>query len=205
MTTGEQVFLSTLERGQTNLTLTDSEYHHLIRVRRFLEGQEIWVVNGLGLAALARIQKIQSNALELEIVSFEENRGELDTELILALANLKGDHLDLVVEKSTELGVHQIFPLITDHTIKKGINQNRLQRIAITAMKQSRRSRLTEIHKLMTFTDFAQAHKNETHLFCYSIESALPLLESKHLFQDSKQVVIWIGPEGDWSKDEIDL
>lgn len=205
MNTGEQVYLSTLSRGQTSLNLVDSEYHHLIRVRRFSVGQEIWVVNGQGLAAHTKITNIGSDSLNLEISSFEDLRGELPTELILAIANLKGDHLGMVIEKSTELGVNQIFPLFTDHTVKKGLNLNRLERIALSAMKQSRRSKVPTVHELTTCQDLMHAHQDATHLFCYGTDSVTPLMENRDQIQGSNRVVIWIGPEGDWSKDEIDL
>ncbi|MCK5794269.1 MAG: RsmE family RNA methyltransferase, partial [Anaerolineales bacterium] len=131
MITGEQVYLPTFKQGLTSLTLTGSEYHHLIRVRRFKLGSEVWVVDGCGTAALTRIAAIGNTDLDLTILAEEPGRGELSGEIILAIANLKGDHLNLIVEKATELGVHQIVPLLTEHTVKRGINLTRLQRIAI--------------------------------------------------------------------------
>ncbi len=205
MITGEQVYLPGYKRGLTQLTLAGSEFHHLVRVRRFQPGQQIWVVDGRGTAALTRIASIGHNSLDLTILAEEPGRGELPGELILAIANLKGDHLNLIVEKATELGVHQIVPLLTEHTIKKGLNLNRLERIAIAAMKQSRRCQLPQIHDLTGFQEFAEAHQSATHLFCHAGDSSCSVYGSRLRIQRPKPVIMWIGPEGDWSKDEIDL
>ncbi len=205
MITGEQVFLPAFKSGQTHLKLEGTEFHHLIRVRRFVEGDEIWVVNGAGTAARATLDTIGDSSLDLLVEEEQQNRGELEINLILAVANLKGDHLNLIVEKATELGVHQIIPLLTDHTIKKGINKNRLERIAISAMKQSRRSRCPRIHDLTPFSDAVKNLSEASHLFCYSSDSSTPIVPSIQKMKASLPTVIWIGPEGDWSKDEIDL
>ena len=205
MITGEQVFLPAFKSGQNYLHIEGSEYHHLIRVRRFVEGNEIWVVNGAGLAARARLESIGESSLKLEVLEEHPNRGELGIHLVLAVANLKGDHLNLVVEKATELGVNEIIPLLTDHTIKKGINAKRLQRIAVSAMKQSRRSRCPRIHDLTPFSTAVKQLTEATHLFCYASDSSLDIIPLVQKNKASIPQVIWIGPEGDWSKDEIDL
>jgi len=203
--TGEQVYCPDFTPDQTKLTLTGSEFHHLVRVRRFQLGQDIWVVNGHGSAALCQISSRGSATLDLTVLKPVAERGELPTRLILAIANLKRDHLELVVEKATELGVHTIVPLLTEYTVKKGINQSRLERIAIAAMKQSRRSRLPMIQDLTPFKVFVEHNPTGAQLFCYAHDQSEPLLQRLGTTPASEQVTIWIGPEGDWSQDEIDL
>lgn len=205
MITGEQVYLPAFESGQTHLKLAGTEFHHLIRVRRFAVGDKIWVVNGAGVAAHACLDSIEETSLNLKVLEEHPDRGELGEHLILAVANLKGDHLNLIVEKATELGVNEIIPLLTDHTIKKGLNKDRLERIAISAMKQSRRSRCPKIHDLTPFSVCVKSIPDAVHLFCYGADSSLPLTTVMDKMKPSMPLVIWIGPEGDWSKDEIDL
>jgi len=202
--TGEQVFLPALKGGQSNITLADSEFHHLVRVRRFDAADEIWVINGQGLAALTQIVTVDTDSLVLKVLHEEADRGELSADITLAVANLKGDHLGLVVEKASELGVREIVPLLTDHTIKKGLNRKRLERIAIAAMKQSRRSRLPHIHDLTPYREFVRHQQHKLQLFCHAGDAGTPLLENRQVTR-SEKITLWIGPEGDWSKDEIDL
>ncbi|MCF7807536.1 MAG: 16S rRNA (uracil(1498)-N(3))-methyltransferase [Candidatus Marinimicrobia bacterium] len=204
MISGEQVYLPELDQGQEHISITDREYHHLIKVRRFVVGDAIWAVNGKGLAAFCRIEAISNDSAELGISKIESHRGELPRHLTLAIANLKGDHLDLVVEKATELGVHEIIPLMTDRTIKKGLKQERLKRIAVSAMKQSRRSRLPAIHPLTSFQEMVSSRQDAYHLFCHADESSVELTVNKEL-KKQRNLTVLIGPEGDWSKDEIDL
>jgi len=203
--TGEQVYLPTFQSGQSYLKIEGNEFHHLIRVRRFVEGEEVWVVNGRGLAASTSIETIGQTTLELKVLEEYPERGELGKHLTLAVANLKGDHFNLIVEKATELGVHEIVPLLTDRTIKKGINRQRLERIAVAAMKQSRRSRLPILHEMTSFPDCVKQFDKGFQLFCFAADSSrsIPALIAK--MEQSDSIVIWIGPEGDWSKDEIDL
>lgn len=175
MITGEQVYLPAFQPDQERLRIASQESHHLIRVRHYQEGAEIWAVNGLGTAFRAKIISIQ------------------------------GDHLDLVVEKATELGVSTIVPLLTDHTIKKGLNNQRLERIAVAAMKQGRRSRLPAIEDLTPFKTLVHKTNHATNLFCHANEHGADILIQKASIQAAREVVIWVGPEGDWSQDEIDL
>ncbi|MCF7824765.1 MAG: 16S rRNA (uracil(1498)-N(3))-methyltransferase [Candidatus Marinimicrobia bacterium] len=204
MITGEQVYLPALQGGQSRITIEGSEFHHLIRVRRYDVGDEIWVVNGQGLGVLTCIESIEQESLVLKINQEVLERGEMARKITLVVANLKGDHLELVTEKATELGVQEIVPLLTDHTIKKGLNRDRLERIAIAAMKQSRRSRLPIIRNLTPFHSFVQQQLQGIHLFCYADDSSQSILEIDKIHV-SEEIFIWIGPEGDWSKDEIDL
>jgi len=203
--TGEQVYLPDFKSGQTHLKIEGTEFHHLVRVRRYTVGDEVWVVNGAGIAARAILHAVGESSLELKVLDEIQNRGELDAEIILAIANLKGDHINLIVEKATELGVTQIIPLLTDHTIKKGLNKDRLARIAVSAMKQSRRSRCPLIHELTPFKKAVSEQGEAKHYFCHASETSIPLTTSIQGKNDSTPLVIWIGPEGDWSKDEIDL
>ena len=205
MITGEQVYLPAFNSGPSHLKLEGSEFHHLVRVRRFVVGNEIWVINGKGLAARTIIESIAETSLSLEVLETHPGRGELGHELCLAVANLKGDHLNLIVEKATELGVTEIIPLKTDRIVKKGLNRDRLERIAISAMKQSRRSRLPLIHDLTPFAAAVKSFPEASHLFCHADEKSLPLIDVLTPIRNSKQFVLWVGPEGDWSKDEIDL
>ena len=205
MITGEQVYLPAFNSGQTLLQLKDTEFHHLIRVRRYAMGDEIWVVNGQGTSARATIRSIGEDTLELEVIEEYVERGELGVHLTLAVANLKGDHLNMIIEKATELGVNEIVPLLTERTIKKGINLQRLQRVAVSAMKQSRRSRCPIIHELTPFRKAVEILRPAHQIFCYASSESQPLLYSTHKMPFDSPVVIWVGPEGDWSKDEIDL
>jgi len=201
---GEQVYLPEFQHGQKSIIVKDQEYHHLINVRRFEPDDEVWIVNGLGLAGLARVSDVEAQTAHLEVRRLEENRGELDVHLTLAIANLKGDHLNVVVEKATELGVHEIIPLLTDRTIKKGVNLDRLNRIAVSAMKQSRRSHLPVIRELTSFKAAIAENHTGVHLFCHADDSSVDLHRQTNIHSASR-IVVWIGPEGDWSKDEIDL
>lgn len=201
----EQVYAPDLTPGTTRLEISGDEFHHLHRVRRFQPGQQLAVVNGKGLCAYTIIREITNDSAILEIEELKPGAGEAGRQIHLAMAILKGDHFTEAVEKCIELGVSSVQPLLCDHTIKKNINIERLNRVAITAMKQSRRSRLTEISAPLTFTEYCKALGGGRKLFAIDHFESIPMQSILQNLHKQEALTIFIGPEGGWSESEIDF
>ncbi|MCF7800907.1 MAG: 16S rRNA (uracil(1498)-N(3))-methyltransferase [Candidatus Marinimicrobia bacterium] len=200
----EQVFLPDLDLDAPSLRITGSELHHLRTVRRFGPGQQVVAVSGKGHARTLTLEKIEKDTAYAQAGVLRTDAGELALPLTLCVANLKSDHLEWVVEKATELGAWRIVPLLTDHTVKKGLRLERLERIAISALKQSGRSRLPVIDALTPFDSALRNLNTGEHWFCIAAPSARPVvtLTTKPATQP---LTVWIGPEGDWSEEEWSL
>jgi len=119
------------------VSLGGDEFHHLVRVRRLRAGEQVTLTNGQGLLAHAELAEINKQSAILEIKSIRQATAR-EIPYAVAFALLKNKHDELLVEKCTELGTAQFYPMITDFGVRnEGKNtQNRLLRIAISAIKQ---------------------------------------------------------------------
>ncbi len=149
--------------GQT-ITLNADETKHLRDVLRLHEGEKISVFDGTGTEFLCEIEKIEKQKTLLKIVENIPNFRESALNLTLAVALLKGEKFDLVVQKACELGVSDIIPLITkraDVKIKDKKESDkkldRWQRISLEAAKQCGRSRLMQIEEAIDFKKFVES------------------------------------------------
>lgn len=177
--------------------LSEEESKHCVRVLRLKQGSKVELLNGKGLSAIAEIADDHPKKCRLIILSsefFPPNR-----EVHLALAPTKNmDRMEWLVEKATEIGLTKLSFLKCDHNERGQLKLDRLEKIAISAMKQSKRYYLPEISELIPFQTFIQNNPNGFIGHCYPAEK-IPL----DSIVDSK--VFLIGPEGDFSENEVKL
>ena len=185
--------------GASRVELMDEEAHHLTHVLRLVKGDTVALFDGKGHAVRATVGRIDSDIVELEVGdSLPTNESKLA--LTLALAVPKGDTMSLIVQKLTELGVATIQPLLSDHSEMPGDavtkRISRWQRVALEAAKQCGRSRLPVIETPKPFAALARPGASVL------TPGAPPLASSEKL---SANPVVLVGPEGGWSRPELDL
>jgi len=185
---------------QTTLyQLSESEANHITKVLHMRVGEKINLVNGQGISAQATITNIQNRKCFVEIVSKIQHK-KPNYSVHIAIAPTKShERIDYLVEKSCEIGATRISFLKTKNTIRKNIKIERLNTIAISAMKQSQRLFLPTIDDIVSFEDFIAQHFNGYIAHCNE--------DSKeHLVSifDGKSPIL-IGPEGDFSNEEINI
>jgi 16S rRNA (uracil1498-N3)-methyltransferase len=186
--------------SESNVILDLEETRHLRDVLRLKITDEVRVFNGEGKefhCKIIEISKKSSNLTILEEVT--PISPESNLELILAVALLKGDKLDLVVQKAVELGVAKFVPISTIRSDAKAVRLDRLQRIAMEATKQCGRARLMQISELIEFRKFVQVADGEKVLFAERSGGKLANLKS------GKKITAFIGPEGGWEESEIEF
>lgn len=140
-------------------TLTGSEAHHLLHVLRAAPGMEVVLFDGSGDEFEAEVTACKRSTVELAILERRAVDRELPQPLVLGVAMPKGDRQRWIVEKSVELGVTRLVPLITERSEKQG--GEKLSRYVVEASKQCGRNRLMEIAEPMRWGDWLAA---ETHL-----------------------------------------
>ena len=187
---------SALEVGDV-LRLSEEEGHHVYRVLRGRAGDRIEVVDGAGRLFVAGLGG------EREAVVLEERPAAGDEgRATLYQAVPKGRHMDLVVEKATELGVGRIVPLATERGVVRLLKQDgkvrRWRRVAEAAARQSLRLRVPEVGEVVTFSE-AVREAGETGVLLHN-GSDLPPLED---VVPSQAVGLFVGPEGGWSEGEL--
>jgi 16S rRNA (uracil1498-N3)-methyltransferase len=186
--------------SESNVTLDPEETRHLRDVLRLKIADEVRVFNGEGKefhCKIGEIWKKSSNLTILKEVTPISPESNLD--LILAVALLKGDKLDLVVQKAVELGVTKFVPISTVRSDAKAVRLDRLQRIALEATKQCGRAKLMQIIDLIEFNKFAQAAEGERILFAEKSGGKLETAKS------GEKITASIGPEGGWEESEIEF
>jgi 16S rRNA (uracil1498-N3)-methyltransferase len=186
--------------GKTVLDVAQS--NHCIKVLRHRAGDDINVVDGEGGFYTAKISSADAKQCLFEIESKTENFGKRDFQVHIAIAPTKNtDRFEWFLEKATEIGIDEITPLICEHSERRKINNERCEKILITAMKQSHRAYLPKLNKLTPFKNFTSTLFTSSHLFiCHWGEENGDL---KNAYQKGTDAVILIGPEGDFSENEI--
>ena len=196
-----------------SLTLQAGEARHLREVLRLGPGDQVHVFDGAGREFECSIEKSRKESAELKVVAeVEPARPESPLRLTLAVALLKSDKFDLVVQKATELGVGRVVPVITklaDIRLRDGsdVTQRvtRWRRIALEACKQSGRALVPEVSLPTSFAELVPATNAPGHRKLMFSEregqSLLNIIRPREAGQ--QQVSVLVGSEGGWTDEEI--
>lgn len=188
----------------THHTLNPEESKHLLRVLRMKKGDTVTLTDGKGFFYDCRIEDDNSRACRLYVL--EKRKGD-DTPghmLHLAVAPTKNiARYKWFLEKATEIGVGRITPVICEHSERRQVKTDRLERILIAAMKQSLKSTLPQLNPPETFKNFVKKPFTGEKFIAY-IHSDVTDELSKIYIKGSPALIL-IGPEGDFSPAEVEL
>ena len=187
-----------------NYVLNETESKHAIKVLRLTVNDEIVLIDGKGTFYFAKIINPHAKKCEVEIVKIEQENSN-KPHLHLAIAPTKNnDRLEWLIEKATEIGISEITPIICDNSERKVLKTERLEKRAIAAMKQSLKATLPIINEACKLSELIIKDINNGEKFiahCYQENQK----HFKALYTKNSNGIILIGPEGDFSKPEIDL
>ena len=187
--------------------LDRQESGHCIKVLRHRAGDTIHVIDGCGNLYECRIVSADPSATGFEVVSVIEGYGSHPYELCMAVAPPKNiDRFEWFCEKATEIGVDTIVPLVGDYSERKVFKGDRCERIIISAAKQSHKGAVPALEPLTAVRDLLvrEFTPDTRKLICYCAECEGKVSIQEALCQASKYVIM-IGPEGDFSREEIAL
>lgn len=186
----------------TSHCLSEEESGHCVRVLRYGRGDEILLTDGCGTTYNARITNPHPKHCEFEVLSSEKQARTHDFYLHIAIAPTKNiERLEWMVEKCTEIGVDEITPLLCRFSERKTLRTDRLEKIILSAAKQSLTPYLPKLNPLTDFeTLIAQTEQEQKFIaHCYKEDKR----ELRDEIQKGKSVCVLIGPEGDFSEEEI--
>jgi len=189
------------ELESTTIQLPEDESKHAIKALRLKIGDYVLLTNGKGTLAQAQIidNHIKNTVLQIEEV---EEVPPSENRLHIALSILQhADRFEWFVEKAVELGIAEITPLICARTEKKHINIDRIKKIAISAMKQSRQAYLPKINEAEMFTYFIQNCGSTNKAIAMCEGNRIALSQWMHTINKNEFTVV-IGPEGDFTEHE---
>ncbi len=183
--------------------LNKQESHHLIKVLRKPVGTEIWLIDGIGNTYYGILQNIQNDVVSGRILEVFPKYGENKIQLKLGIGILKKDKMNFVVEKATECGANEIIPLVLDKCIKRDVNLDRLKKISRSAVKQCGRSVIPSIPRPIKLKELLNTNTNSLILVCHETAiNGIDIVPKKLI--NASNIVLLVGPEGDFSKKEID-
>lgn len=195
--------------------LVGEQYHHMVRVMRMKEGETVFLVLPKGPAFIAEIKEIESDKVICKWLYDEEQSKELPVEVTIVSGLPKGDKLELIVQKGTELGASEFIPFAATYSISKWEPKKiskkiqRLEKIALEAAEQSHRTQVPAISTVLSLTELiAKSHSYDVCLVAYEESAkqnegsqfATALKKLKH----GEKVMLVFGPEGGLSEKEID-
>ena len=199
-----QLFYNPNILEDTELVVFDKEESkHIIKVLRKSVGDVLEITNGNGWLfkasiTLANIKNCQASIIE------KEKKSKRDFHIHLAVAPTKlNDRYEWFLEKSTELGINEITPIVCDHSERKVIKHERYSKIIQSAMKQSLQCYLPKLNQLTPFNEFINTNHNGQKFIAHCDNGKK--LSLKNELRAKQDVTILIGPEGDFSVKEIEM
>lgn len=200
----EQVF-------QDRIEIIGKDVKHIKNVLRLRKKDKIEVLSE-GKTHICEIEELASDRVIVSILDAFEGKNEPTIDIILFQGVAKGDKMDFIIQKSTEVGVKEIYPLITNRTVVKIKDEKREQKkierwrtIAEEAAKQSKRDMVPKVHSTIDFKEMLEILKGEENIIIpYEMEETFTLKEA---LKDVKghRISIIIGPEGGFDEEEVKL
>lgn len=186
------------------LQLPEQESQHAVRVLRMSEGDELEVVDGCGCRYVCRITLAHSKRCAVEIVERVEEKPRWGCEIVLAVAPTKNlDRMEWLAEKVTEMGVDRIIPLRCRYSERKELKTERLGKILVSAMKQSLKAVLPQLDEMTPVMDVIGMPFAGKKYIAYCDSRIGRRLFSQE-FVKNENTLILVGPEGDFSPEEIE-
>lgn len=191
---------------ETTGRLDESDSAHCVRVLRKKEGDEIVVVDGKGSRFICIITEAHPKHTQLEIQSKESVVREWDSDIILAVAPTKhSDRMEWMLEKVTEIGLDKVVLVKCARSERKEMKVSRLEKVMVSAMKQSLKATLPEIGEIVSFKEFIKSIPTDCQKFFGYCDDSIERIDFAAIYDPKCPVVIMIGPEGDFSPEEVEM
>lgn len=202
-----RLFLNQENLSQNQIIeLENNDFNYLVKVMRRKVGDVILVFNGKNGEFLAKIIQINKKNCQIQLISQEKSQ-EKSSSITLAFAPVKNVRVDFIAQKATEMGVNKFQPIITKHSVVDKINENRFLANAKEAAEQCERLDIPTLDKITKLNSYLKnLDENQILILCDESGRALKAsaVLSKIKMQKDQEIIIFIGPEGGFSKEEFE-
>jgi 16S rRNA (uracil1498-N3)-methyltransferase len=184
--------------------LPESEMHHAVHVLRLITGDRIQLIDGTGKIYEAEIIAISKKHCAVNIISAKQEIKKWKIHIHIAVAPTKSsDRFDFFLEKATEIGINEITPLLCKNSERRKINTEKETQTVIAAMKQSGKAFLPKLNPLTDIKTFMQSQQNikQQKYIAHCRDDAKKLFSK--IIQPDRDILLLIGPEGDFTHEEI--
>jgi 16S rRNA (uracil1498-N3)-methyltransferase len=183
-------------------TLEEQESKHVIKVLRMRTGDTIILTDGKGRLCTAELSSVDPKSCEVRIVDVKEEYGKRNYYLHIGIAPTKNiNRFEWFLEKATEIGIDRIIPIICQRSERKVIKKERLDKVITSAMKQSLKAYHPLLEESRSFRDLIEQEFIGQKFIAYVEEGEHASLMSQ--YRPGEDVLILIGPEGDFSPEEV--
>ena len=194
--------------------LDQDESGHCIKVLRHRSGDEISVIDGSGTLYRCRITSDSSKGVEAAVIAQEHGWGTHPYRLHMAVCPTKNnDRYEWFAEKACEMGFDELSPVIGDHSERRVLKTSRVEKILVSAAKQSLKAAVPAVNEPMSVKEFIKSEEGQCQdrklrliAYCFEDEN-VPRRNIKEVLNsfDGNEIVVMIGPEGDFSREEAEL
>lgn len=190
-----------IQATDTSFTFDSNESKHIIKVLRKKNGDELWITNGNGYLFEAKIIDDNIKKCKVELISSKKTYAKSHWLHMVVAPTKMNDRFEWFLEKATEIGVDEITPIICDRSERKVLKLERMHRVLESAMKQSLQTYLPKLNEPINLSDFLDKPVTGLQFIAHCEDSERH--ELKRRVAADKDVTILIGPEGDFSPNEI--
>lgn len=188
----------------TDCFLTEEESRHCIKVLRLQKDDQIEIVDGKGNFYQAKITVPDPKKTRFKIFQAQQAFGKRNHYLHIAVAPTKNiERLEWFIEKATEIGIDEITPILCHHSERKIINHDRLNKVITSAIKQSLKAYHPQLNQLTNFSSLIKTQTEAQKWIAHCADGEK--VSVKEALIPQKKYLIVIGPEGDFSPQEINI
>lgn len=192
--------LNNIDKKNNRVSFSKDESHHILNVKIVPRNSIFYASDGSGIIYKLKLSGVKNKIAFADILKIIPTVNESDPTIIIASSLPSKTRLEFMVEKLTELGMNEFFPLISKRSKYSRINVERLEKISVSAMKQSRRSKLPKINPPLKIEEVLCRFKDKEKIYCIVLDSEIG---KTNLIPEKNNIIFFIGPEGGWSKEEI--
>lgn len=202
MTSNLRLFIPGQIVGMSRIQLEKPDIHYLLNVMKVKNQEEINIFNERDGEWVAKVNILTKENVFL--LPIKNTRIDITaSKVVLAFALLKRQNNSLVIQKATELNVREIYPMITERTIVKTANIEKLKLVAKEAAEQCGRLNIPKIHNTLNTDELIRKSKQNNIILCNNKEESEHILKLQTKIDYKKDSVILIGPEGGFSQNEF--
>ncbi|MEG0499751.1 MAG: 16S rRNA (uracil(1498)-N(3))-methyltransferase [Rikenellaceae bacterium] len=188
------------------IILDEEESKHAIKVLRKTVGDTLHIIDGEGGMYQATIVDSNPKHCTVSIIEAKKEYEKLPYQLHIAIAPTKNiDRIEWFVEKATEIGISAFTMLRTEHSERKTVNDERMEKVIVSAMKQSIKAYKPTLNSMIPLAEFLKQDFGDSECFIAHCSTNFERTHLKEILNGNSKIVLLIGPEGDFSDNEIEM
>ena len=191
-----------LDNSASQFIFTPEESHHIIKVLRKNEGDKLLITNGKGYIFEANIIVADAKKCKAQICSTTKKHRKMYWFHLVVAPTKSNDRFEWFLEKATEIGVDEITPIICERSERKIVKPERMEKVLQSALKQSMQAFLPKLNPIISYDEFIEQEREGLLFIAHCDEDEK--MELKRRVAPDKDITILIGPEGDFSRNEIE-